>query len=28
MDYLGRFSQAEQEMVLEGNARRIYGLRP
>jgi L-fuconolactonase len=27
-DYLGRFSQAEQEMVLEGNARRIYGLRP
>jgi len=27
-DYMGRFSQAEQEMVLEGNARRIYGLRP
>jgi L-fuconolactonase len=26
-DYLGRFPPEEQEMVLEGNARRIYGLR-
>jgi L-fuconolactonase len=27
-DYLRRFSQEDQEMVLERNARRIYGLRP